>query len=110
MNSQEWTLSRSVPELKVVSTCGLCLGYPCFPKSSGKPCIFVWLGGNTQKLQPQKEEGSWGSRRAGEGLMFLGSSRSGDEAEVVDQGERLDVEVRRHHWSRSASLLALAEL
>lgn len=30
VNSQEWTLSRSVPELKVVSTCDSCFGYPWF--------------------------------------------------------------------------------
>lgn len=37
VNSQEWTLSRSVPELKVVSTCDLCLGYPWFSDASPNP-------------------------------------------------------------------------
>lgn len=45
----------------------------------------------------------------GKNWGFSAARAGRGEPEVVDLGEHLDVKVKRHHLSRSASLLALAE-
>lgn len=47
VNSQEWTLSRSVPELKVVSTHSSSLGSPRF--SPRKTRVLMWLTGSVRR-------------------------------------------------------------
>lgn len=85
-------------------------GIPLVPQILKKILYFHVAGWKHGGFSLRRERGAGAAAMPGKDWAFSAAHTLRGEPEVVDPGEHLDVTLKRHHLSLSASLLALAEL
>lgn len=85
-------------------------GIPLVPQSLRKILHFHVARWKHRGFILRRERGAGAAAMPGKDWGFSVAHALRSEPEVVDLGEHLDVKLKRHHLSLSASLLGLAEL